>query len=141
MASPFSSEQWTNQINQKLNKTNAFSILLGNTIDTVSRTGSLNITTGQVLGQPYSDLKLYVVVTESNLYFNSPNGKTNYNNILRQMLNGYNGENIVISPGQPVNLVKEYSIDNRINLNNTEIIVFIQNNSTKEVLGVDKIKL
>jgi len=139
MTSPFSAEQWTNQINQRLNKTNSFSIILSNIIDTISRTGSLNITAGQVDGQSYTDLKLYTVVTESNLYFNSPNGKTYYNNILRQMLNGYNGEGLVISPGQPVNLVKEFTIDNRIAIKNAQLVVFIQNNSTKEVLGIEKI--
>jgi len=141
MTSPFSAEQWTNQINHRLNKTNAFAINLNNTLDTVLRTGSLYITAGQTGGQSYGDLKLYAVVTESNLYFNSPNGKTNYNNILRQMLNGYSGENISISPGQPVNLIKEYIIDNRIALKNAQIIVFLQNNSTKEIVGVEKIKL
>lgn len=141
MTSPFSAEQWTNQINQRLSKTNSFSIILGNIIDTISRTGSLNITAGQIDGQSYTDLKLYAVVTESNLYFNSPNGKTNYNNILRQMLNSYSGEDIVISPGQPVNIIKEYQIDNRITISNSHLIVFIQNNATKEILGVEKIKL
>jgi hypothetical protein len=141
MTSPFSTEQWTNQINQRLNKTNSISIILNNTIDTISRAGTLNITAGQVDGQSLSNLKLYAVVTESNLYFNSPNGKTNYNNILRQMLNGYSGEDIIISPGQPVNLVKEYTIDNRIIFKNSQIIVFLQNNLTKEVLGATKINL
>ena len=140
MTSPFSAEQWTNQINQRLNKTNSFSIILSNVIDTVTRTGSLNLTVGQVDGQSYTDLKLYAVVTESNLYFNSPNGKTNYNNILRQMLNSYSGEDIIISPGQPVNLVKEYTIENGIAIKNAQIIVFLQSNSTKEVLGAEKIK-
>lgn len=141
MTSPFSTEQWTNQVNQRLNKTNSISILLSNIVDTLSRTGNLSITIGQVDGLSNSDLKLYAVVTESNLYFNSPNGKTNYNNILRQMLNGYNGEDVTISPGQPVSIIKEYTLDSRIILKNSQIIVFIQNNSSKEILGVDKIKI
>lgn len=141
MTSPFSAEQWTNQINQRLNKTNPFSVILSNTIDTFTKIGNLSISVGQVSGQSYSNLKLFAVVTESDLYFNSPNGKTNYNNILRQMLNGYNGEEFTINPGNPVNLVKEYSLDNRINLNNSQIIVFLQNNSSKEILGVEKVKI
>lgn len=141
MTSPYSAEQWTNQINQRLNKTNAYSIILDNTIDTNSKTGILNITVGQVNGESDNNLKLFAVVTESNLYFNSPNGKTNYNNILRQMLTDINGESINVSPGQPVNLIKEYTLDNRILIKNTQIIVFVQNESTKEVLGVEKINI
>jgi hypothetical protein len=141
MTSPFSAEQWTNQINQRLSITNSFSIILSNTIDTLSRKGTLNITAGQVDVQSYGDLKLYAIITESDLYFNSPNGKTIYNNIMRQMLNGYGGEDVIISPGQPVNLVKEYNVDNRILLRNAQIVVFLQSNSTKEVLGVEKVKL
>lgn len=141
MTSPFSAEQWTNQINQRLNKTNSISIILSNTIDTMSRKGTLNITAGQIDGQSYSDLKIFAVITESNLYFNSPNGKTNYNNILRQMITDYNGEDIIISPGQPVNLVKGYTIDNGIAIKNSRIIVFLQSNSTKGILGAEKINL
>jgi len=141
MTAPFSAEQWTNQINQRLSKTNTFSVFLSNTIDTVTGAGSLNISAGQIRGLTYGDIKLYAVVTESDLYFNSPNGKTNYNNILRQMLTGYSGEDVTITPGQPVNIVKEYIIDNRIVPGNAQIIVFLQSNSTKEVLGVEKIKL
>lgn len=141
MTSPFSAEQWTNQINQKLIKTNHFSVMLVNSFDTTAGTGTLSISVGQVSGQTYSNLKLYAVITESDLYFNSPNGKTIYNNVLRQMLNGYDGEDIVISQGQPVNLVKEYSLDNRINFKNSHIIVFLQNNSSKEILGVEKEKI
>jgi len=141
MTSPFSAEQWTNQLNQRLNKTNSISIILNNTIDTISRAGTLNITAGQVGGKLHSDLKLYAVITESNLYFNSPNGKTNYNNILRQMITNYDGENINISPEQPVNIIKEYALDNRIIIKNAQIKVFLQNNLTKEVFGVTKINL
>jgi hypothetical protein len=138
MTSPFSAEQWTNQINQRLNKANSISIILNNTIDTISRAGTLNITAGQVDGQSLSNLKLYAVVTESNLYFNSPNGKTNYNNILRQMLNGYYGDDITIDPGKPTNILKEYNIDSRIILKNAQIIVFIQKSSTKEIICAEK---
>jgi len=141
MSAPFSAEQWTNQINQRLNKTNPFSVLISNTIDTVSLAGSLNITIGQVSGQTYTDLKLFAVLTESNLYFNSPNGKANYNNILRQMLTGYSGEDISVSQGQPLNLIKDYTLDSRIKPINSQIIIFIQNNSTKEILGAEKLKL
>lgn len=141
MTSPFSAEQWTNQINRRLSNTNSFSIIISNTIDTISRTGSLNITAGQVYGQSYSNLKLYAVVTESNLYFNSPNGKTIYNNILRQMLNSNSGEDVIISQGRPVNIIKEYTLDNRIIWKNAQIIVFLQNNLTKEVLCATKINL
>lgn len=141
MTSPFSAEQWTNQINQRLNKTNSVSIILNNTFDTISRTGILNIIAGQVDNQSFSDLKLFVAVTESNLYFNSPNGKTNYNNILRQILSGFNGDEIAISPGNPALILKEYNIDSRIVFKNAQIIVFIQRNSTTEIIGAEKIAI
>jgi len=57
------------------------------------------------------------------------------------MLTDYSGENISISPGQPLNLIKEYTLDNRILIANSRIIVFVQNNLTKEILGAEIIKL
>lgn len=141
MTAPFSAEQWTNQINQKLIKTNDVALNLVNTTDTNTRTGILQITAGQTGGQAHNDLKLYAAVIENNLYFNSPNGKTNYNNILRQMLTDFNGEAITINPGQPANLLMGYTVDERIIQKNAVIVVFVQNNSTKEVLCAEKIKI
>ncbi len=139
MAAPFSAAQWTNQINQRLNGANAYSMTIENTIDTVSGTGSLLINVGQIDEALRTGLKLYAVVTESNLYFNSPNGKTIYNNILRQMLNGCCGENIAVSPGQPATFVKSYTLDGRIRVCNSRIIVFLQDPASREVLGVESI--
>jgi len=139
MAAPFSAAQWTNQINQRLNRTNAFSVTAENTFDTASGTGSLLINVRQVDEAIRSGLKLYAVVTESNLYFNSPNGKTIYNNILRQMLNGCCGEDVVITPGQPATFVKSYTLDARIRVCNARIIVFLQDPSSREILGVESI--
>lgn len=140
MAAPFSTAQWTNQINQRLNGTNAFSMTVENTIDTVSGTGSLLINVGQIDETLRTGLKLYAIVTESNLYFNSPNGKTIYNNILRQMLNACSGENIVVSPGQPATFVKSYTLDSRIRICNSRIIVFLQDPASREILGVESVK-
>jgi hypothetical protein len=141
MTAPFSAGQWTNQINQRLNRTNEVSLSLVNIIDTSTRTGILQITAGLTGGQVYNDLKLYAAVTENNLYFNAPNGKTNYNNILRQMLTDFNGEAITINPGQPANLLMEYTVDERIIQKNARIVVFVQSNSTKEIISAEKIKI
>lgn len=141
MTAPFSQEQWTNQINQRLNKTNDITINLNNVIDTVSKSGTLFIQAAQLSGTTQSNLKLHTAITEGNLYYNSPNGKTLYHNILRQMITSSGGEDISVTPGQTLNIVKNYNIDNRIIPNNSRIIVFIQNDSTKEILGAEKVKL
>ncbi|MBN1634015.1 MAG: Omp28-related outer membrane protein [Ignavibacteria bacterium] len=141
MTAPFSQEQWTNQINQRLNKTNDITINLSNVIDTVSKSGTLFIQAAQLSGTTQSNLKLHIAITEGNLYYNSPNGKTLYHNILRQMITSSGGEDISVTPGQTLNIVKNYNIDNRIIPNNSQLIVFIQNDSTKEILGAEKVKL
>lgn len=141
MTTPFSQEQWTNQINQRLNKSNNVTINLNNVIDTVSKSGTLLVQAAQLSGTTQGNLKLHIAITEGNLYYNSPNGKTLYHNILRQVITSSAGEDISISPGQTLNIVKNYNVDNRIILNNSLIIVFIQNDSTKEILGVEKIKI
>lgn len=138
---PFSPVQWTNQINSRLNKTNDISINLFNSLDSLSGEGNLLIELKQFSNRTFNDLALFVCVTERNLYFNSPNGKTNYNNILRQYITDYNGENIVLQPGQQISTMKNYSLDDRITISHSQLIVFVQCLSSKEVLGISKIKL
>ena len=141
MPIPFDQNGWTSQINQYLSILNSFGINATNAFDTASRTGTLNLTIGQFSGTQINDLKLLIAVTESNLYYNAPNGETEFNNIMRALITPGSGQSINVIPGQSINLIKDYTIDSRLILANCKLVIFVQSLSSKEVFGVESIRL
>lgn len=139
----YSSSAWTNKINVELADTRTYAIKLINNYDSVSRTGSINLRIKQVSGPVFNDLVYQVAVAENNIIYSAPNGETQFNNTFRDFITPPNGEPFTISPGQSKSYNLNYSIDSQINQNNTDLLVFVQrnNNSGKEVLAVEKIKL
>jgi hypothetical protein len=135
----YNSQTWTNSINLALAKSETQSLTLSNTIDTSSRNGTLSISLSQLSGSAPSDLKLFVAVTESKLYYGSgTNGEKWFNNILRDFLTDVDG----LSVSLPYNGSINYAITSGINIANASIVVFTQSTSSdKEVFVVRKIKL
>lgn len=139
----YSSSAWTNKINLELADTRTYAIKLINNYDPVSRTGSINLRIKQVSGPVFNDLVYQIAVAENDITYPAPNGETQFNNTFRDFITPPNGEPFTISPGQSKSYNQSYSIDSQINQNNTDLLVFVQrnNNSGKEVLAVEKIKL
>jgi hypothetical protein len=137
----FDAATWINSINQKLASTNLMDISFTINYDTASRNGSLAIQVKQSGGTTQTDLVIHIAVTESELYYNASNGETEFDNTLRDLITGTNGESITVTSGQTTNLNHNFSIMNGIDIPNTEIIIFVQNTSTKEIFGVNKHKL
>ena len=80
------------------------------------------------------------LITENNIsYITSPNGITNPNHVMRNMITGNGGE--TISVGSGVTVTKSFGIAPNWNEDECYIIVFVQNPTTKQVFGVEKIKV
>ena len=141
MPLPFDQTGWTSSINQRLNQTNTFGINLVPDVDTSSRQLELTIQIGQFTGNAVEDLKLHVVLTESDLHYNAPNGLTEFDNVMRDLLTPIGGESFSVNPGQSITLNKTYVIDSRVVIENCKAIIYIQSQSTKEVFAVEKVKL
>jgi len=139
----FSSSTWTNKLNEKLAETRTYAIKLTNTYDSVSRNGSINIKIKQISGAVFNDLVYQVAVSENEIQYNAPNGETVFDNTFRDFITPPSGQPFTISPGQTNSYDHNYNIDNAINQDHADITVFVQrnNNTGKDVLAVEKIKL
>lgn len=137
----FSNTAWTNTLNDKLASTRTFAIVLNNTYDTVSRNGSLDIKIKQASGPVVNDLVYHIAITENDIAYPAPNGETHFNNTLRDLITPPNGQPFSISTGQINSYSAGYSIAGIINQHKTDLTVFVQSLSTKEVFAVEKIKL
>lgn len=134
----YNSATWTNLINERLATTSSFALSATNTFNASNRTGTLNVTAGQLSGNTESDLVLHVAVTEDSLAFDGQNGETLFENVLRNFITPAGGEALSISSGQSAEFVFNYNINSIINLHHANFIVFVQRVSTKEVLVVEK---
>jgi hypothetical protein len=137
---PFSTS-WTNNLNQRLNNFRTFAIAIENNYNASNRTGNVSLKVKQESGNNVSDLVLHVAVVENNISYNAPNGETRFNNTLRDLVTPPDGQPINITAGQTNTYDLNYSIDIIINEIETDIIVFVQSVSTKEVFAVEKIKV
>jgi hypothetical protein len=134
----FDAQSWTNSINLALAKKENYNLTFTTAYDTATRNGSVDINILQTGGQNLSDLKLFVAVTEGKLPF----GTKFYHNVLRDFITDANGDDMQIAIGQPYSVTKNFVLNSIVtDPYNTNITVFAQSISTKEVVVVARKKL
>jgi thiol-disulfide isomerase/thioredoxin len=138
----FSESEWTAQINQELAAVNYSFITLLKNYNPNDRTGSVAVTVDVYEPVPTSDNVIHIIITESNIYYPSaPNGIDYFDDVMRTMITGDNGESINLINGQQVTVNKNFTINGNWNDNECYITVFLQSTSTKAVYGVERIKV
>lgn len=123
------------QLNTQLGQNSPLQISVSETtMSSNSRMATIQVKT---LGAPPSgNLKLRAVVVERSVNYTAPNLETIHKNIFRQTLNGWNTNFTPAGTGSSTSLNYTYTISPNWSANQTYVIVFIQNETTKEVLNV-----
>jgi len=137
----FSTAPWTNKINEKLAAARPMAISLTNTYNASNRTGDLSVRITQDAGSSFTGLVYHIAVAENEIQYTAPNGETHFNNTLRDLVTPPAGQAFDIGSGQTNTYSQNYSIASGINQGLTDLIVFVQVLSTKEVLAVEKVKV
>lgn len=136
----FSSSTWSAQINAEFKTTKYINVSLTNTYDEALDTGTVTTNINLVNALPSSNNVLHMVIIENNIsYVTAPNGITSPDDVMRNMLTGTDGEAINI--GQINSVSKSYSLNPRWDPLECYIIVFVQNPDTKQIFGVERIKV
>jgi len=99
-----------------------------------------NIDVEMVEAYSGSNLKLHVVVTESQIH-KTWQGMSELNFVERKMIPNHLGTNLDFSGGNTQSFSFDFSLDPSWNAEHCELVVFVQNNSTKEILQGTKINL
>ncbi|OQY30013.1 MAG: hypothetical protein B6244_01770 [Candidatus Cloacimonetes bacterium 4572_55] len=81
---------------------------------------------------------VHFVITESNIDYTGTNGDPHHDQVMRDMIPDADGHPLTISQGETVDMSVSYMIDPGWNPSNLEIVVFVQNNTTKEVYQAAK---
>jgi hypothetical protein len=136
----FDQSVWLNNINSSLEKKNPVEIGMTNTYDTTSKNGTVDLSLKLSSTSPDNDLKLFIMITESELAYTGTNGETVHQNTYRQMLTDNAGDPVSLQPGTLQNVSKAYVLKTGIKTANSNIVVFVQSQGGKTVYGVEKIK-
>jgi outer membrane protein Omp28 len=99
----------------------------GNTVELkIDITG---VTTGQ-----YSDLRLFTVITESEIHYNDGNSEDVHYDVMKEIIPDYSGEPVSIGTGTKQTFIKTIPVKQGEKKENMHVVVFLQSEGSREVL-------
>lgn len=101
---------------------------------------NLNVTIDKTEPDTNTNLRLHCVVTQSNIQQNWQ-GQTHLNFVTRLMAPNQNGTTIDFGTGTTVSVPLTFTMNPAWPVGNCEVVLFLQNNSTKEILQGTKYSL
>lgn len=114
-------------------------ISLSGIYNPTARTGNLHVSIAATSSITATNLVVQIALTESNIVYNAPNGVNIHHQTLRYMLPSASGTPLSIVNGQTVDLDQAFSCTTLIVTDNSEFVVWIQSQNSKEVLQAAKI--
>ena len=137
----FSSVDWSSQIDTSFRKAIKYlNITLSNNFNPNTDSGTVTANLDLLSPIPASDNVIHIIITESNIpYITAPNGVKYPDDVMRYMITGSGGEDITIGNSNVV--TKPYGLNAKWNKDECYITVFVQSKSTKQVFGVERIKV
>ena len=78
---------------------------------------------------------LQLVLVEDDLYYMGSNGYPDHNNVMRDMIPNQNGTTVNLSAGEWTTIDLAFNVPAPIVVENARLVMFVQNNATKDVLG------
>jgi hypothetical protein len=88
-----------------------------------------------------SSYVLHTVMTESNLIYTGPNGDPKHENVMRMMYPSASGEAFTIALNETKLFTRTIAFNSAWVIPNLEIVVFVQNTTTKEIVQAAKIPI
>jgi|SRR4030095_2250294 len=136
----FSASNWSSQMNAEMNSTKYLNISLSNNYNTSTDSGTVTANISLVSALPSTDNVIHIIITENNIsYITAPNGIKNPSDVMRYMITGSNGESVNV--GQNTTVTKNYGINSRWREGECYLTAFVQSTSTKQIFGVERIKV
>lgn len=139
----YSFTEWSSKLNASMNTTAYLDITISNSFNSANDSGMVTAHIKTLVQPPTNqNNKVHVVLIENNVpYITAPNGIKLYNAVMRDMVDGPDGSNITLSAGQTVDYSISYGVRSNWKVNDCYLVVFVQNLPSKEVYGVERIKV
>ncbi len=128
-----SAGNWIVLIQNSIITTSQFEIKILGNVDSVQG-GNLTIrVTADNNSIPAGNLVLHTAIVESNINYTGTNGDPIHNFVMRKMYPNHTGEVFTINPNETKTFTRIFNWNSSWKLYNSHVVVFIQNQSTKEV--------
>lgn len=136
-------EDWENVILNRWGFPPLLDIELSKEYDYGTRRVDLNVELTALDSIPVEwDLRILVVITESDLYWRGSNGSEWHNQVMRDIIPSSSGDTITIQEGQLKERFYSFTIDSLLVDHNCEIVVLVQDfGGSKNVLQAGKIRV
>jgi hypothetical protein len=132
---------WRTQIASEKAVSAPLDIQLGGTYNSATRTGNLTIRIIATGAISYSDLKLRLATTESDLHYTAPNGTTVHDQTFRDMFPNTTGLTVTIALGETLTFNQAFSYPRPLIEKNCTIVAFVQSQASRRILQGAKITL
>jgi len=134
----YSTNDWSSQVNAEFKKTKFLDVVLTNTYDSISRTGSISANVQTLVTPGTSDNVIHFVLTESDVnYVTAQNGIKVLNDCMRLMITDTSGVPFTFGGNQTI--TENYSVNSKYNDSNCHLVVFVQSVHSQNVYGVERI--
>lgn len=132
---------WDSLFNERMSVPSPMDLQITGVYDYESRNGNLVLYVTATDEITLDDLRFHCVVTESDIYWEAPNGLTIHNQTMRDMVPNVGGESFEIENGETITFERTFSLNEILAEDNCEIVIFAQSNETKEILQAAKITI
>ncbi|MCP4631728.1 MAG: T9SS type A sorting domain-containing protein [candidate division Zixibacteria bacterium] len=98
------------------------------------RQASVDIRLDVVSTPSSDDLRIFYGLTESDIFYNAPNGHDIQNQVFREFLSSASGNSITPESGNAYSYHIDFTVSSQYDANEVEIFAFVQNMDTGEIL-------
>ncbi len=127
-----SASSWIVYVQNTINNSSPFDIRILGDVNAVQG-GNITVKVTADHNIPSGNFVLHFVVVESKIFYTGTNGDPIHNFVMRRMYPDHNGEAFAINPGETKTFSRVFQWNSTWNLENSSVVAFIQNTSTKEV--------
>ncbi len=126
------------KVNQRMGIASRYSltasgVMNGNNFD-------INVEVAKPEADTNTNVVLHAVLTESEIYVNWQ-GQNHLNNVVRLMVPNQNGTPVTLGTGESTTIPLSFTWNTAWSLAHGELVIFLQNNTTKEILQANKYTL
>ncbi|UCC81377.1 MAG: Omp28-related outer membrane protein, partial [Candidatus Zixiibacteriota bacterium] len=125
---------WSAQISNEIIVTAPLEIDISGEFSNANRNGNLDITVIATDVISYSNLRLRIAITESNIFWHAPNNTDWHHQTFRDMLPHTSGISFSISNGDTLTFDQNFSLPIQLKKYNCEVVVFVQSDNGRRIL-------
>ncbi|MCP4631421.1 MAG: hypothetical protein GY855_00735, partial [candidate division Zixibacteria bacterium] len=129
---------WDNLITNRATVESPLVIELSGLWDDDTRLVSADLRVDVVDSIPFSDLRFFHGLTESDLYYDAPNGQDFFNQVFREFLSPNTGQSVSYQTGESYSYHTEFYVDPEYVPEDVEFFVFVQDFASGEILQATK---